>query len=30
VWRKSVTVGLLWLSVTDPDAFIAACTVKAI
>lgn len=29
VWRKSVTVGSLWLSVTDPDAFIAACTAKA-
>ena len=29
VWRKSVTVGTLWLSVTDPDAFIAACSAKA-
>jgi hypothetical protein len=28
VWRKSVKVGTLVLSVTDPDAFIAACTVQ--
>ncbi|HTQ18277.1 hypothetical protein [Mycobacterium sp.] len=28
VWRKSVTLGKLLLSVTDPDAFIAACTAK--
>ena len=28
VWRKSVKVGTLVLSVTDPAAFIAACTAK--
>jgi hypothetical protein len=28
VWRKSVTVRSLWVSVTDPDALIAACTAK--
>jgi hypothetical protein len=26
VWRKSVTVRSLWVSVNDPDALIAACT----
>ena len=25
-WRKSVTVNELWVSVTDPDVLIAACT----
>jgi hypothetical protein len=29
VWRKSVTVRSLVLSVTDPDALIAACTAAA-
>ena len=29
MWRKSVNVGTLVLSVTDPDALIAACTAKA-
>lgn len=28
VWRKSVEVGALVLSVTDPDAFTATCTAK--
>jgi hypothetical protein len=28
MWRKSVTVRELWLSVTDPDAFVAACQAK--
>jgi hypothetical protein len=28
VWLKSVKVSTLVLSVTDPDAFIAACTAK--
>jgi hypothetical protein len=28
MWRKSVTVSELWLSVTDPDAFVAACRAK--
>jgi hypothetical protein len=28
VWLKSVTVSSLWVSVTDPDALIAACTAK--
>jgi len=28
MWRKSVTVSELWLSVTDPDAFVAACQAK--
>ncbi|BBX96587.1 hypothetical protein [Mycobacterium lacus] len=28
VWRKSVTVGTLVVSVTDPEAFVAACTAK--
>jgi hypothetical protein len=28
VWRKSVTVSELWVSVTDPDALTAACTAK--
>jgi hypothetical protein len=28
VWRTSVTVRSLWVSVTDPDALIAACTAK--
>jgi hypothetical protein len=26
VWWKSVTVGSLWVSVTDPDGLVAACT----
>jgi hypothetical protein len=28
VWRKSVMVRELWLSVTDPDELIAVCTAK--
>ncbi|MGB9227457.1 hypothetical protein [Mycobacterium sp.] len=28
VWFRSVTVGTLVVSVTDPDAFIATCTAK--
>lgn len=28
VWRKSVSVGTLVVSVTDPDEFIAVCTAK--
>ena len=28
VWRKSVSVGTLVISVTDPDEFIAVCTAK--
>jgi hypothetical protein len=28
MWRRSVTVRELWLSVTDPDAFVAACQAK--
>ena len=28
VWKRSVTVSELWVSVTDPDALIAACTAK--
>jgi hypothetical protein len=26
VWWKSVTVGSLWVSVTDPNGLVAACT----
>lgn len=28
VWKRSVTVSELWISVTDPDAFVAACAAK--
>jgi hypothetical protein len=27
-WKRSVTVSELWISVTDPDAFAAACAAK--
>jgi hypothetical protein len=29
VWRKTVTVRELWVSVTDPGVLVAACTAKA-
>jgi hypothetical protein len=28
VWTRSVAVSELWVSVTDPDALVAACTAK--
>ena len=28
VWKRLVAVSELWMSVTDPDALVAACAVK--
>lgn len=28
MWKKSMTVRELWVSVTDPDALVTACTAK--